>query len=285
MIAQDGRTALQIAGVGLALESDRALEVTEAFLPFLWEGKADYTVTLRETEKLPYGELPDRVREDDIGYFGAGFEKRRFYGEADEAYAVAVTELKEKRVTVHYLARGAGRVSTTANVFYHIGWENLLLEEGRIVLHASLVETPYGGILFSGRSGVGKSTQAGLWERYGDAEQLNGDRAILDRGDAGWRGCGSPYAGSSRCWKNRETGLRAMVFLGQAQECSIRRLRPGEAFRRAYPGVTVNSGDSARALRVQALTEQLVTELPCYALDCTPTREAVELLKNELMKG
>lgn len=87
--------------------------------------------------------------------------------------------------------------SETHNCFSHIGFEELLIGRDRLTLHASLVDSPYGGLLFSGVSGVGKSTQGDLWERFADASLINGDRPILRKTSDGWMASGSPYAGSS----------------------------------------------------------------------------------------
>ena len=71
------------------------------------------------------------------------------------------------------------------------------------------------GLLFSGPSVIGKSTQAALWERHG-ARLLNGDRTVLGPGPAGWTAWGSPYAGSSRCFCSEQRTIGAIVVLEQA---------------------------------------------------------------------
>ena len=105
-----------------------------------------------------------------------------------------------------------------------------------MILHASFVSTRYGGLLFSGVSGIGKSTQADLWQRYEGAELLNGDRTVLRRMDGVWTAFGSPYAGSSNCFVNESRPVRAIVLLSQGSACSLRRLSPAAAFRGLYAG-------------------------------------------------
>ena len=55
---------------------------------------------------------------------------------------------------------------------------HLLLLEGGAVLHASYILVRGRAILFSGPSGVGKSTQANLWAQYRSAEVINGEGLI-----------------------------------------------------------------------------------------------------------
>ena len=58
------------------------------------------------------------------------------------------------------------------------GLFDILADAGMLVLHSAYIVTRQGeGILFSGPSGIGKSTQAALWQRYGAAQTVNGDGA------------------------------------------------------------------------------------------------------------
>lgn len=60
------------------------------------------------------------------------------------------------------------------------GLFDILADAGMLVLHSAYIVTRQGeGILFSGPSGIGKSTQAALWQHYGAAQTVNGDRALV----------------------------------------------------------------------------------------------------------
>ena len=135
-------------------------------------------------------------------------------------------------------------------------------------------------VLVGGAPGIGKSTQADLWQRYEGAELLNGDRTVLRRMDGVWTAFGSPYAGSSNCFVNESRPVRAIVLLSQGSACSLRRLSPAAAFRGLYAGMTVNLWDDRYVARVCDLLAAL--DVPVYALTCTPDRAAVDCLKAEL---
>lgn len=236
-------------------------EVTRGFQPFLCApGEAPLTVSL-----LPVQALPE-VR---------GRELLRNY-----AFAVFRTEDGFFRVFHDRREGDRGFFSETANCFSHIALEALLLQRDAMILHASFVSTRYGGLLFSGVSGIGKSTQADLWQRYEGAELLNGDRTVLRRMDGVWTAFGSPYAGSSNCFVNESRPVRAIVLLSQGSACSLRRLSPAAAFRGLYAGMTVNLWDDRYVARVCDLLAAL--DVPVYALTCTPDRAAVDCLKAEL---
>lgn len=277
---------LSISGVGITIASPRLLPVTERFAPFLTEERgADFLVEYREVPALavPCGEPVYKgerfwVWPDESG----GFSRWYFDGMQGNASFARARQAGAGRVLVDYSPIGRELVSDMGNCFAFSGWEMLLLQKGRLLLHASCVDTPLGGLLFSGPSGIGKSTQAELWRQYAGAKLINGDRPILSRDEQGWRAWGSPYAGSSRHFVNESCVLRAVVLLKQAKSCTLRRLSGADAFRRVFAGTTVNSWNKSSVQHVCELTERLVLELPVYELSCTPDRAAVELLRAEL---
>ena len=141
-----------------------------------------------------------------------------------------------------------------------------------------------GGILFSGASGIGKSTQGELWCNYENAKLINGDRPVLYKNKSTWIAYGSPYAGSSKCHLNEYTEIRAIVMLAQAERCAIRLLAPVEAFTNVFAQTTVGAWNPENVRIACALTEQLISDIPVYELECTPDRNAVDLLKETLVE-
>ena len=84
------------------------------------------------------------------------------------------------------------------------GLFDILADAGMLVLHSAYIVTRQGeGILFSGPSGIGKSTQAALWQRYGAAQTVNGDRALVRPGWLPTYPSGSWTAGRMRAPSGR----------------------------------------------------------------------------------
>ncbi|MCI7098418.1 MAG: hypothetical protein MR966_05790 [Lachnospiraceae bacterium] len=249
----------------------------------------NYIVRFCETEELPkFTEAPIEYNQDFSVYREQNGDYIRCYHDHknnDRQYAVTRFEPEQKLVQVDYLPEGAQFFSEVSNSFFHIGWETLLLHEKRMILHAACVDTPHGGILFSGSSGVGKSTQADLWCRFMNARLLNGDRTVLHAEQKGWMAYGSPYAGSSRCYVNDSCPVKAVVMLKQTKQCTLRRLGMAEAFHKVYAQATVNSWNTEYVTTLCDLIIALVTDIPVYELSCTPDRDAVEILQKELMEG
>lgn len=281
------QTDVTLAGCTIGLHAPHPIKVTDNFRPFLGEnGSCRFDVTVREVDKLPALHTPPlftnyafSVCREGETYF------RRYHDRKENDRPYAIGRIAGNRETVDYLTGDQQFFSETANCFSHIALEEILLHFDRLILHASLVETQWGGLLFSGPPGIGKSTQAALWEREEGAVQLNGDRPILSRDSNGWTAWGSPYAGSSRCFVNRGAPIRAVVMLEQGTTCRLTRLPVAAAFQRLYAQTTVNAWNPAYVQRVCTLLTQLAEEIPIYHLICTPDRRAVEILRDRLQQG
>lgn len=280
---------LSVAGVGITLKTPHPLTVTGRFLPFLTDvPQPGYLVEYRENPDLPQPEGPPLYRSESYEVYPdgtGGFVRWYFDGMDDFIRFARVREDKASgRVLVEYLPRKQELVSAMGNCFSFSGWESLLLRQRRLILHAACVDTHFGGLLFSGPSGVGKSTQAGLWQKHAGARLINGDRPVLQKTAGGWQAWGAPYAGSSHCFVNESCPVRAVVLLRQESRCSLRRLTGAEAYRGVFAGITAASWDRECVLLACQLTEALLSDVPIYRLSCTPDVEAVELLKAELIK-
>ena len=163
-----------------------------------------------------------------------------------------------------------------------LGGEALFARHGAMILHSSLVRTARGGLLFSGVSGAGKSTQAALWEKYRAAEVLNGDRSVIRRRAGRFWAYGSPFCGSSGIYRPEGALIRAVFFPQKAQDCACIRLTPMQTMRMLYPGLTLNSWDAAF---MAVITEQLTAfaqEIPAFVLRCRPDEAAVEAAERAL---
>ena len=280
---------LSIAGITFQLESDHLLVKNGEFEPFLTGAtEPDVYVVVRKIEKLP--DIPDGVISVDTCYKAVADEQgnaRRYFFETMEKpdyYAVATYDAAGKSIVVEYLEAYIHCVSEMKNCFFHLGFASVLLRKNRLCLHASCVDTELGGILFSGVSGIGKSTQAELWCRCRNARQINGDRPILAQSEEGWLAWGAPYAGSSRCYVNDCCNVSAIVMLRQEKQCSLRRLDSSEAFREVWKGLTIHSWDKSFVGKALDLTMDLIASVPVYAFGCTPDEEAVDYLERELQK-
>lgn len=286
-------TDISVADLKIRLETEQELQVTEAFLPFVLEEDESetphYTVKFHAVKKL---EIPAGKRVYEEGRFfvlrlNDGSLLRGFRKETDgrETYAISIYESGNYQIQIIYLETARKEFEDTQKIFLHIGLEWMLMSRQGLMLHASCVKTPLGGLLFSGPSGIGKSTQADLWCRYGDGKLINGDKTILFQKENHWDGYGSPYAGSSGCYVNEKTPIRIVLFLSQGERCSLKRLSMTEGFKRLYTSMTVNQWDFEYVETVSRLAAFMAEEVPMYEFICTPDLQAVDYIKRILLEG
>lgn len=277
--------SLRIAGICVSMKSFQPWNMEEAFRPFVETVPVpDYRVIFRWTDTLP--RIPAQVLYEGECYRIHPGGLRSFFDapRQTEPYAVAEYDWENAEVRIACLPEGAHCVAQMHNSFFHIDIESMMIGKQRIFLHASCVDTPLGGILFSGPSGIGKSTQAELWCACRGAKQINGDRPILSKDAQGWLAWGAPYAGSSGCHVNENCRVRAIVMLEQGPSCRLCRLKPSEAFREVWAGLTVHSWDRNFVERAVDLALDLIGTVPVYRFTCTPDVSAVEYLQEHLGK-
>ncbi len=151
-----------------------------------------------------------------------------------------------------------------------------------IQLHAALIEYHGIGIAFLGPSGIGKTTQAELWNRYRDARIINGDITFVQEENGDFWGVGTPWHGSSPYCENRRVRLKALVILKQAKNNSLRTLEGYEKVREVSNSVFYPRWvEDGMELCLQTL-DQLLCSLPVLELSCIPEETAVALLEKEL---
>ncbi|MEG1578660.1 MAG: hypothetical protein RR336_07840, partial [Oscillospiraceae bacterium] len=88
-----------------------------------------------------------------------------------------------------------------------------LLAFDGLQLHASALAYRGSAYLFSGPSGLGKSTHTALWQRLFGAELLNDDKPALRRIDGTWQAYGTPWSGKDDKSKPERYPLGGICFL------------------------------------------------------------------------
>lgn len=274
----------------LSIQSENHIVEEQSFQIFRRNGKEQIKCEIRflSCENLPSCEGKDYVKEKDVPYSEYLYEGeyiRTFHGLAGgEPYALLKKE--NERTWLCFYREDYSRYFKTMNEYFsHIALERILLDQDAVILHASFIRFQKVGILFTGVSGAGKSTQAELWQKYEKAEILNGDKTILKRMNRTWMGFGSPYAGSSKIWKNDNARIKAIVALGKsASQNECKRLTGGKAFSVIYSGMIMNTWNSEYMEKITEMISDISIEIPVFYLNCKVEKEAVECLKECLEK-
>lgn len=269
---------LSIASITIGIESPWPLRVEERFQTFI--------VPWRDPDVL-YRILPEEPdKELKLVYNEKGCEKysdgktlyERVYSGVENANVFMTARQTKNLYHIYYPPEAAVTVPDDISFSRMISWEENFLDYEGFYLHSSCVNLNGKGVVFTAPSGTGKSTQAELWERYLGAETINGDRTIVKREADGWKGYGSPYAGSSDIYKNKSTDLRAIIILEQGEENRISKVSPKEAFFTLYRETVQNPWNREYMEKMMNLLERAMQELPIYKLVCRPDKGAVDLV-------
>ena len=196
--------------------------------------------------------------------------------------------MRDEAIILHsaYVGVGEGRGLCADGLLQDAGGsgrcaDGLLQETGGRDLDSDGLLQGTGGraLLFSGPSGIGKSTQADLWVRYRGARIWNGDKSLLIRESDGWYAYGWPICGSSDICHNETRPIMAIVMLRQAEKNICRRMDPFRAVMEVMGQITTNTWDRQFRMKVISLAEQLIREVPVYELFCDVSEGAVECLE------
>lgn len=155
---------------------------------------------------------------------------------------------------------------------------------GALLLHASFVVSQGSGVLFTGCSGVGKTTQAELWQQYLGAEIVNGDKVAVRCVDGGVYAYGLPWKGSSEYCVNRRAELRCIAVLRQAKENRVKKLNTAEAAKFFLPHIFLPHWDKSCMENALDTFENILRDVPVVLLECRPDEEAVRLLHSAVLK-
>ncbi len=152
-----------------------------------------------------------------------------------------------------------------------------LLSFGGLVLHASAVELDGRAYLFSGPSGVGKSTHTRLWrEVFPAARLLNDDKPALRLRDGRFIAYGTPWSGKGEN-RNASAPLAGICFLVRGERNEIRRLNDKEATVALLSQTMRVFATAERLDMMLSLLAELVAQVPVFELACTPTAEAARI--------
>lgn len=164
--------------------------------------------------------------------------------------------------------------------------QNVILYRNGMVIHSSAIDYKGNGIAFFAPSGTGKSTHTSLWKKFypDDVVIINDDSPIVKREDGNLIMYGTPWSGKSNINTNRSVPLKAIVFLRQAHENSIRKVKNAiEALQVIMPEIYKPKFEDMANLNMDML-DKIIKNTPMYVMYCNISKEAVDTVRNEVIK-
>lgn len=283
-------TRIKIANILICIKSDMPLFVEKRMEPFVYkaDGSFDVLVTIStishdkvdNIRELCESEYQIQYSDQHTVLFTKGKKyislyKMKRYGRNASLYV-----FEEDGIFRLYADSTFSEMFATEGKYIKfIALENVLLKSAAFYLHSSLIKVNDRAYVFSGPSGIGKSTQADLWKKHRNAKILNGDRSIIRKINDGYFAFGSPFAGSSDIFVNDSGKLSGIIFLKKGNENKVERLDEKRGFTLLY-SQSMLTGVSKEYLSMGVeLLADLAKNIPVYELTCTPDIKAIETLE------
>jgi len=164
----------------------------------------------------------------------------------------------------------------------HILIAEKLLEYNVLMLHGSALAIDGEGIIFTAKSGTGKSTHTRLWrEVFGSRVQMVNDDKPLIRVDE-MKVYGTPWDGKHHLSKNIAVPLKAIVKIERALQNQVEPIGVKDALDLLMKRTHVPTAPGKRAL-VMKLYLQLVRNISFYKLECNMDSEAARIAYKTLI--
>lgn len=161
------------------------------------------------------------------------------------------------------------------NLINAVGIERIAYEFGMFILHCSCVELNGEAILFSGRSGIGKSTRANLWNKMTGSETINGDKIGLFTENGKLYACGLPVAGSSDVYVNKTLPVRAIIFLEQSPDNYTRKSDLTESLQKLFFNLIINSWDKEFCSDAAEFISRIISCVDIFISECNTEMDSV----------
>lgn len=277
-----------ISGIKIEIHSPVSLRIGNGFRNFIVDNgcqEQGVKVYIKQVEDMRI--LSGKLCGKDIlleYYFDSG----KWYCEApgkygpvtratyDEEVNEVLYEISEKFYPHH--------ITSVDKIMQLFPMRQLLHERETFLLHSSQIIIKKKGILFTGNSGVGKTTQAHLWKEYRKARIVCNDRTALRKQKGNWKTFGFPIDGSEPIYEKGTWNAAAIVFLSHSTVNRVCRFEGAEVIKSLMKQMVLDSWNIKMCMETADRLVDLISEIPVYFLECTPDRRAVECLEEQLGK-
>lgn len=155
----------------------------------------------------------------------------------------------------------------------------LSLHEG-VFIHGASVRDGDRGYAFSGKSGNGKTTMAGIWsQREGDIEVLSDERTIIRKTSEGWKVYGTPWPGDGYIAGASSALLSRIFMISHGRQNEVVSASPMILFQEFFSQVFSNFWDAETLSRITSICEQIVKDGLVSLMPYVPNQQVIEFIR------
>ena len=164
----------------------------------------------------------------------------------------------------------------------HILIADKLVDYNVLMLHGSALSMDGEGIIFTAKSGTGKSTHTRLWrEVFGSKVQMINDDKPMIRIDE-MKVYGTPWDGKHHLSKNTSVPVKAIVKIERAKDNKIESISVKDAMVLLMKQTYI-SRSPAKNVQILDLYAKLIEKVSFYKLECNMEQEAARVAWEELI--
>ena len=139
----------------------------------------------------------------------------------------------------------------------------MLVDHGTFMMHGAAIAVNGNAYIFTGHSGVGKSTHIKKWLlNVPDAIEINGDKPYIISGKIPVV-CGSPWAGKERFYTNTAFPLKAVVLLERSDNNVMEKVPLVDVFPELCQQI-IRTDDRARTRKVLQMLGSIGSKASFY---------------------
>lgn len=171
------------------------------------------------------------------------------------------------------------------NIFHALRLFFLFIAQknGLFAIHSASILYRKKAWLFSGHSGIGKTTHTKLWHTIVGTPYLNGDLNLLGICGDKVKVYGIPWCGTSKIYTTKTFELGGIVLLGQNDQTDhLVELNPSEKVLRVMQRMISPSWTEPLLLKNLDFSDQIAEMIPILHLSCTKHNSAVHTIQKEI---
>lgn len=154
----------------------------------------------------------------------------------------------------------------------------MLMEHDILLFHGSAIAVDDRAVLFTAKSGTGKSTHTKLWrDMLGErCYMVNDDKPLLRVGQDVTEVCGTPWNGKHNLGTNCIVPLKAICILERGEDNCIQELAPKEALPMLMQQ-SYRPDNPKTMLQLLKIIDKMAKSVKFYRLQCNMDPEAAKL--------
>lgn len=272
---------LSIADFIIRLQSDSVVAVEEGYKPFLINSTEDPHLIINCHATLPENRFADK-----LPLFEARNEDQRFYSVYQDEDGLAILIYDQQTTDKIQQVACLNSDRTIWDLYYEGGELNpyalkypfgpimlnyLTMDHDAVMMHASCAYDGESGRMFTGFSGVGKSTMSKLWSQYGN-RIINDDRLIIRKEKWGYSVHNTPMYYSDI---PKMAPLSGIFLISHAPENRMKQLSGALAMSRVMAFSIQNNFDPGWVAKRLDFFSELIKTIPVYDLGFVPDLSVV----------